>query len=173
MSEFDSLTVQSASQLASDFEVKKSLLSDRNKIRLRRALSWLEKGQALNKQEDFDGAFIFFWIAFNSMYSIKPPLNNPPTDTSQYMDFFRNLLKYDSEGTIYNALWTVFPGAIRTLVQNKYVFGLFWELQTTGSDTDWEIQLQRSGVKALAALGSKRQGKTLELLEIVLTDFTP
>ena len=167
MSEFDSLSIQSATQLSSDYEVKKSLLSDRNAIRLRRALSWLEKGQALHEQEDFDGAFIFFWISFNSMYSIKPRLNNPPTDTSQYMDFFRNLLKYDSESTLYNALWTVFPGAIRTLVQNKYVFGLFWEFQTTGSDTDWEIQLQRSGVKALAALGSKRQGKTLELLEIV------
>ena len=60
------------------------------------------------------------------------------------MDFFRNLLKYDNESTVYNALWMVFPGAIRTLVQNKYVFGLFWEFQTTGSDTDWEFSCKEA-----------------------------
>ena len=167
MSEFDSLPIQSASHLAGEYELKQSMISDRNSIRLRRALSWLETGQTLHEREDFDGAFIFYWISFNSMYSIRPPLNNPPSDTSQYIDFFKNLLEYDSESTIYNALWSVFSGAIRTLVQNKYVFSPFWEYQTSGSPEDWEIQLERSQVRAVAALRSKRKNKTLELLEIV------
>lgn len=167
MSEFDSLYIHSAAQLANGFEVKRSMLSDRNAIRLRRALSWLEKAQTLHKFEDFDGAFIFFWISFNSMYSIRPPLNNPPSDAKQYMSFFKSLLQYDAESTIYNALWTGFPVAIRTLVQNKYVFSPFWEFQTSGSDTDWETQLKKSGVRALAALRSRRRDRTLELLEIV------
>ncbi|MCY3883737.1 MAG: HEPN domain-containing protein [Gammaproteobacteria bacterium] len=167
MSEFDSLSSQSAAQLANGFEVKKSMLSDRNTIRLRRALSWLEKAQTLHSHEDFDGAFIFFWIAFNSMYSIQSSVNNPPSDTSQFRQFFKNLLQFDTEGTIYNALWKGFPGAIRTLVQNKYVYSLFWEFQMTGNESDWETQLKKSEVRALAALRSTRREKTLELLLIV------
>lgn len=167
MSEFDALSSQSAAQLASGFEVKKSMLSDRNAIRLRRALSWLEKAQTLSHQEDFDGAFIFFWISFNSMYSIQSSVNSPPSDISQIREFFKNLLQFDSEGTIYNALWRGFPVAIRTLVQNKYVYSLFWEFQMTGNESDWETQLKKSEVQALAALKSKRRDKTRELLSIV------
>ena len=59
MSEFDSLPIQSASHLAGEYELKQSMISDRNSIRLRRALSWLETGQTLHEREDFDGAFIF------------------------------------------------------------------------------------------------------------------
>ena len=37
-------------------------------LRLRRALSWLGRAEKEYTVEDFDAAFIFYWIAFNAMY---------------------------------------------------------------------------------------------------------
>ena len=34
-------------------------------LRLRRALSWLERAEKEYATEDLDAAFIFYWIAFN------------------------------------------------------------------------------------------------------------
>lgn len=160
-------SVPSVSQLLRRFEIKRSTLNDHNANRFRRALSWLKKAESLLDQEDFDGAFIFYWISFNSMYSIQSSANNPQSHTNQFNKFFGKLLQRDNRATIYNALWGRFPDAIRTLVQNKYVFSLFWDFQMTGDPQDWETQLKKGGIRATAALRSRREDKTLELLSIV------
>lgn len=155
-----------AQQLEDSYARVRSSLSDDFSIRMRRAISWLTKAQPLHECQDYDGAFIFFWISFNAMYAIEPGSGKIPSDAAQITTFFSNLLKFDQSQSIYKTLWDRFPDSIRTLVKNQYVFTPYWE-HTLGRnyELDWETALKKSEVTAMAALRNSR--KTEELLSIV------
>ena len=159
-------TPVSAQRLDTIYKELRPSLSDSNSIRLRRAISWLAKAQPLHDDQDYDGAFIFFWISFNAMYSIETHSSNIPSDTKQFSNFFGKLLKFDREDAIYTTIWGKFSGPVRTLVTNQYVFNPFWDY-TLGKDhgVDWETKLKKSEIEAKAALPNKR--KTKQLLDIV------
>ena len=42
---------------------------DNFSLRLRRATSWGLRGEEEEEKDDFDSAFVFYWIAFNALYA--------------------------------------------------------------------------------------------------------
>lgn len=153
MNSIDSTQPTPASELQKLFVELESELLKPNATRIRRTLSWLSKAQALHKQDDFDGAFLFFWISFNAMYAIQRPISNSEPDLRLMRNFFQKLLKFDIDKTIYNILWSRFQDSIRTLVKNEFVFSKYWEF-TLGEDheVDWEVELRKSELKLQASL---------------------
>ena len=156
----------SASELMEVFEQVKSTMVRPNDTRIRRVLSWSEKAQTLHSQEDFDGAFVFFWIAFNALYGVPQP--QPPTESDPALirKFFKELLKLDPYNAVYNVLWARFGDSIRTLANNKYVFNPYWEF-TMGRnhELDWQAAMKKSVIRLQDSLA--RPDRTFNMLNIV------
>lgn len=121
-------------------------------LRVHRALSWLLR--AHREEEDLDTRFIHLWIGFNAAYAgdleraleedegagRRPGAGN---ERQRFEDFFRTLVRIDSEGRIYKALWTRFPQEIRILLDNRYVFAPFWKHHAgQPGGGGWEISFE-------------------------------
>lgn len=93
-------------------------------LRVHRAISWLQRAE--REQQDEDAAFIFYWIAFNAAYADS--LNGSPDEGERrkFEEFFRRLTDLDRGDRIYRTIWDRYPREINLLLQNRYVFGPFW-----------------------------------------------
>ena len=151
------------SKLKELHRLKRDNYTDEFSIRIHRSLSWI--GRAEKKDEDIDARFIFYWIAFNSAYSVIQTSQYFDTERRIYKDFFEKILKYDKNEHVYNAIWKEFSGSVRSLLNNQYIFGPFWNFQNghEGFD-DWEVKFNESKSIALKALQNKN---TLMILEIL------
>ena len=151
------------SKLKELHRLKRDNYTDEFSIRIHRSLSWI--GRAEKKDEDIDARFIFYWIAFNSAYSAIQTSQYFDTERRIYKDFFEKILKYDKNEHVYNAIWKEFSGSVRSLLNNQYIFGPFWNFQNghEGFD-DWEVKFNESKSIALKALQNKN---TLMILEIL------
>ena len=151
------------SKLKELHRLKRDNYTDEFSIRIHRSLSWI--GRAEKKDEDIDARFIFYWIAFNSAYSAIQTSQYFDTERRIYKDFFEKILKYDKNEHVYNSIWKEFSGSVRSLLNNQYIFGPFWNFQNghEGFD-DWEVKFNESKSIALKALQNKN---TLMILEIL------
>ena len=95
-------------------------------LRMHRALSWLQRAEAAG--EDDDVAFVCLWIAFNSAYAQDS--SGGISSTSERLAF-RNCMgevcALDKGKELSALVWQVFPGSIRALLDNQYVFQPFWD----------------------------------------------
>ena len=151
------------SKLKELHRLKRDNYTDEFSIRIHRSLSWI--GRAEKKDEDIDARFIFYWIAFNSAYSAIQTSQYFDTERRRYKDFFEKILQHDKNEHVYNAIWEGFSGSVRSLLNNQYIFGPFWNFQNghEGFD-DWEVKFNESKSIALKALQNKN---TLMILEIL------
>jgi len=151
------------SKLKELHRLKRDNYTDEFSIRIHRSLSWI--GRAEKKDEDIDARFIFYWIAFNSAYSAIQTSQYFDSERRIYKDFFEKILEYDENEHVYNAIWKEFSGSVRSLLNNQYIFGPFWNFQNghEGFD-DWEVKFNESKSIALKALQNKN---TLMILEIL------
>ena len=142
------------SKLKEIHRLKRENYTDEFSIRIHRALSWINRAE--KKDEDIDARFIFYWIAFNAAYSEIHTSSYFNSERRVYKDFFEKILKYDQSEYIYNAIWKEFSGSVRSLLNNQYIFGSFWNFQNghEGFD-DWEEKFANSKSIALKALQSK------------------
>jgi hypothetical protein len=85
-------------------------------------------------------------------------------ERERFGDFVDRLLEGDGESRLYNILWNKFTGPVRLLIENKYVYGPFWDHQR-GETRNWETGFQRSIADANNALSNKN---VAYLLRIVL-----
>ncbi|WP_052521066.1 hypothetical protein [Acidovorax temperans] len=76
-----------------------------------------------------DGKFIFLWIAFNAAYAQELDDSDRASDRATFMGFLQKLCNLDTSKCIDDLIWKEFSGSIRTLLDNPYVFHLFWEFQ--------------------------------------------
>ena len=151
------------SKLKELHRLKRDNYTDEFSIRIHRSLSWI--GRAEKKDEDIDARFIFYWIAFNSAYSAIQTSQYFDTERRIYKDFFEKILKYDKNEHVYNAIWKEFSGSVRSLLNNQYIFGPFWNFQNGHEGFDnWEVKFNESKSIALKALQNKN---TLMILEIL------
>lgn len=131
-------------------------------LRVHRALSWLERAE--RERFDADARFIFLWISFNAMYASE--VHDPAmTEKRGFQNFLRTLLRLDSHGRIAHLVWTEFPGNIRLLLTNEYVFPDFWRHhngQLTAAE--WQSRFRKSRRAAELALAGNH---TLQVLSIV------
>lgn len=142
-------------------------------LRVHRALSWLLR--ANREEDDFDTRFIMLWIGFNAAYAgdLERALDEDggrrrPGATSErerFDGFFRDLVRLDTEGRLYKALWTRFPQEIRILLDNRFVFAPFWKHHAgLPGGAGWEITFEASKRAAHAALAA---GDTPVVLSIL------
>ena len=115
-------------------------------LRVRRALSWLERAEVARDQDDRDVAFVLYWIAFNAAYGQtgSPMADDQPERNSQrvYIDKITAL-----DDTCYRALRTddAFREMQYGLLANKFVYEPFWKHhnQVPGSQ-GWREGFDRS-----------------------------
>ena len=138
-------------------------LPDNLNLRMRRALSWLERAQ--QETEDDDAAFIFYWIAFNALYSTRSPEHREMSERRHFDAYFRRIVPLDDAGAVYNAIWERFTNSVRVLLENKYVFAPFWDYHNGLSQgRNWERTFDRDRREAQRALGSQDTATVLSVL---------
>jgi len=142
-------------------------------LRVHRALSWLMR--ANREEDDFDTRFIMLWIGFNAAYAgdlerafddegegQRPGAVN---ERERFDGFFRDLVRLDTDGRLYKALWTRFPQEIRILLDNRFVFAPFWKHHAgKPGGAGWEITFEAAKRAANAALA---EGNTPVVLSIL------
>ena len=92
-------------------------------LRVHRALSWLARAE--RSDGDDDARFIFLWISLNAAYGDEIQRETAPEQA--ILDrFFSRLVALDSANLLYELVWAKFPGPVRLLLDNRYVFQPFW-----------------------------------------------
>lgn len=130
------------------------------RIRIHRAISWLRSAEKY--QQDKDIAFGSYWIAFNACYA-QDGISRDKTERKKLKQFLGKLVENDTEQRLYHCLWFNYSNYIRGLINNHYLFPLFWTgLQHSGSN--WEARFESSKKQAFRALANN---KTDLLLSIV------
>ncbi len=132
-------------------------------LRVHRALSWLNRAE--QEAEDHDARFIFLWVAFNAAYANAILDRQKFPERRLFQGFLRRLIDSDSEELLYSLVWDQYSGAIRLLIDNKYVFQPFWEFHN-GQMTEeaWQLAFQRSKASALRALGRENTRKVMGVM---------
>lgn len=157
------MTSLNFSKLKEIHRLKRENYTDEFSIRIHRSLSWIDRAE--KKDEDIDARFIFYWIAFNSAYSAIQSNNYFDTERRVYKDFFEKILNHDQNEYVYNAIWQQFSGSVRSLLNNQFIYGPFWNFQNGHEGfEDWEQKFSESKSIALKALQNKN---TLVILEIL------
>ncbi len=134
------------------------------RLRIHRSLSWLN---AAESSDDTDGKFIFIWIAFNAAYATE--IDNKYRDNEQvaFGRFVQKLCELDHDKRLEHLIWQEFSGAIRVLLQNKYIFAPFWDFQNLRiSEDNWKNQFQNANHVANRALS---KGETSKVISIILS----
>jgi len=151
------------SQLKELHRAKRKNYTDQFSIRIHRSLSWINRAE--KQDEDLDARFVFYWIAFNATYTGSHSNNNSYSEKHTYKYFFEKILKYDQKEYIYNAIWNLFSGSVRNLLNNQFIFSSFWNFQNghVGFE-DWEEKFLQSKSMVLKALEHKNTQLILEIL---------
>lgn len=113
-------------------------------LRAHRAISWIGRAEACG--DDEDARFIFLWIAFNAAYADEREFQSVASgERAAFTEYFGRLVARDTGKRIYRALWQRFPGPVRLLMENRYVFHPFWQ-HYNGIDgfQDWEARFKAS-----------------------------
>ncbi|HET6546258.1 MAG TPA: hypothetical protein VFG55_05875 [Rhodanobacteraceae bacterium] len=132
-----------------------------SRVRLHRAISWF--GRAEQESDDMDARFIFLWIAFNAAYARE--FGFEQSEREQLRRFFAALLAIDDAGRLHAIALQQFSGAIRTMIENRFVFEPFWKaLRGHDSSGHWERQFETSRKVALKSI---MDGHTETVLSIV------
>ncbi len=131
-------------------------------LRVHRALSWLARAE---RCEDEDGAFIFLWIAFNAAYADDRAYAEAESARAAFETFFMRVVERDAGGLIRRAIWTTFPGPIRVLLDNHFVYKRFWDFQNQlPGCANWEEAFEKSRAVAHRAL---QNGDTVKVLTVL------
>ncbi len=132
-------------------------------LRIHRSLSWLDRAE--RETQDNDARFVFLWIAFNAAYAAELNERSTFSEVHLFNNFLRRLLAADKDGLIYSAIWERFPGPVRLLLDNKYVFRPFWDWKNGRIDEAyWMTQFATSREKVHQALARGRSWKVLSIV---------
>ncbi len=136
-------------------------LTEVHAIRLHRAISWLKAAEEQEKSPDL--RLISLWIAMNSLYSMNEARFEQLPERERFAEFVDRLVALDGDERLYNLLWNKFSGPVRLLIENKYVYGPFWDFQR-GEARDWERGFQKSITDANQALSKKNVNYLLRIV---------
>lgn len=132
----------------------RSEFSDNLGLRVHRALSWLEKSEQCD--DDQDSQFIFLWIAFNAAYAQDTEVLRH-TESEAFSLFIAKLVELDESNKLYNLIWAEFSSSVRVLLDNQYVYQPFWDYHNRKlTEQEWKERFAKAKVAANNALSSKR-----------------
>jgi hypothetical protein len=143
-------------------------------LRMRRALSWLQRAEAAG--DDDDVAFICLWIAFNAAYAQDMNAGMESTTERQaFRNFMGEVCRLDGGKALSALVWQTFPGPIRVLLDNQYVFQPFWDAQSNprgdgGIPDDWRESFDEARQRVHKALA--RQDTERVLYEVFVRLYT-
>jgi hypothetical protein len=130
-------------------------------LRVHRALSWLNCAEQC---EDEDGRFVFLWIAINAAYANELD-EQRQLETRRFGDFLERVVQLDAESSMEKVLWEQFPGPVRVLLNNRFVFQPFWDHHNRLPESDdWAERFEKANRSASAALAARDTGKVLGIV---------
>jgi len=137
--------------------------SDNLGLRVHRALSWLNKAETC--EGDDDAQFIFLWIAFNAAYANDVDKAYRTAEHKTLDHFIAKLCQLDEKGRLANIVWQEFAGAIRVLLDNKYVFQPFWDYKNGYATEDQcKSRFKKAKRHANRALGKENTQSVLVII---------
>ena len=132
-------------------------------LRVHRSLSWLNRAE--QESSDHDARFIFLWVAFNAAYANYITDRQIFSERKVFQNFLGRLIDSDTDKLLYELVWDQFPGAIRLLIENQYVFQPFWDYQNgRTTEEQWQQAFQNSKAAALRAMGSQDTQKVMGIM---------
>lgn len=148
-------------------------------FRARRCISWLGRAEKEMKAGDYDAAFIFYWIAFNAAYadSSRSPSEKEVHTKEAYAEYFKKIIWLDAGKSIFNAIWPdpwrrtrpdrsqqALNRNIRSILENQYVFGPFWDQHNGLDGGNWRERFDRSCKAASRFLAKQDTATVLSML---------
>ncbi|WP_240464822.1 HEPN domain-containing protein [Paraferrimonas sp. SM1919] len=137
-------------------------IPDHLTLRLHRALSWLERAEQPNTDED--SQFMYYWIAFNAAYAQDFSIIKMK-ESKTFQLFMQKIVGLDKNNLLYDLLWNKYSTDIKSLLDNKYIFQPFW-LYHNGSieQQKWQELFREDKQQALQALATQDTPKLLTLV---------
>lgn len=130
---------------------------------MHRALSWLKRAE--QEDADDDSRFIFLWVAFNAAYANQVPDRQNSSERIMFQGFLGRLIESDTERLLSELVWNRFPGAIRLMIDNQYVFQPFWDFHNGQiSEETWRSAFNNSKAAARRALGDMETDKVMGIM---------
>ena len=124
-------------------------------LRTHRALSWLDRAEQEAGRGDQDARFVFLWIAFNAAYANEIGDRRDFSERRLLLYFLNRLIDSDRDKLMYELLWNRYPGPIRLLIDNHYVYPPFWDFMNGHiTEADWKARFERSRSAAGRALAN-------------------
>lgn len=157
----DKIAVISADSLKEKSRSFDDSVSENDRIRIHRAISWLKCAE--EQQDNPDLKFISLWIAFNACYAENELNDFSLTERQRFTDFISKLVKHDQEELIFELLWHKFSGPIRLLIDNKYAYKLFWDAEHN-NDIDWQNRFEQSKIDSWKYLSNQEVARFLEVV---------
>ena len=144
------------SDIQQTFKQNRENFNEDFRLRIHRSLSWLQRAEQAQQDQDLDSQFIFLWISFNAAYAKDLGAGLRSADKGSFVQFIYRICYLDQEQKIYNAVWNTFSGGIRILLNNKFTFQPFWDYHNgLISEEAWLNDFEKNRKKALAALTQK------------------
>ena len=120
--------------------------SDNLNLRVRRALSWLERAEDAHRHDDHDVAFILYWIAFNAVYGQTGSAayyDQPEKERGSQHAYLRKIARLNPSLRAALASQEM-QDAIYALLNSKYVYEPFWKNRTgVPRYRDWVTRFKR------------------------------
>lgn len=134
------------------YQQHKQQFSDPFRLRVYRAISWLDKA---NSSDDADIRFITLWISFNALYA-RDISTLSVSERGEFRRFIQSICRFDDNTHIYELVWNTYSGSIRLLLDNQYVFQPFWDAHNGRIEaTAWQPKFERAKSKVQHALVAK------------------
>lgn len=131
------------------------------RVRIHRAISWLARAE--QEAGDPDATFIFLWIALNAAYAHE--FGFEERELVQIRRFIAVLVEHDRDQRLHAILFRQFPGPIRTLIDNRFVYEPFWRaLREHDGSGRWEQQFSDSREIAMRAVVEQRDEVLLHVI---------
>lgn len=144
------------------FKQHRKIYSEDMRLRIHRALSWLQRAEQAEQEKDIDSQFIFLWIAFNAVYAKDLGAGIKSIDKGLFIQFIYRICYLDEDKKIYHAVWNTFSGSIRILLNNKFTFQAFWDYHNgLISEKEWLDYFEKNKQNALNALAKKDTAEIL------------
>jgi hypothetical protein len=137
-------------------------------LRVHRAISWLHRAELQAAQGDKDGEFIFLWIAFNAAYATTIDDRIHLDEQRTFRAFLQKLVDLDGgRARLTGLVWEAFPGPIRVLLDNPYLFQDFWNFHNgTLAEDEWKRRFEAAKRVAKLALANR---DTVTVLGVALS----
>ena len=133
-------------------------------IRMHRALSWLDRAE--KEIDDPDAGFIFYWVSFNANYSMQKEDAKDSSEVDRFKQYFELIVKCDVDKQIYNLVWQNFTNEIRAILENEYIFSVFWKSRAQDETHSWKQSFEASKLVVAKALA---RTDTVLLLQVLFS----